>query len=129
GQARRMGGGPQVAPPATVFAGVAMNWANRHKQWLAASLVLLALPHVPGLNSDFGRSLLSQMGIAAVFALSFNVLLGQTGLLSFGHAVYFGLGGYATVHLMRAINQGLPMPMPLAPLARAGAGLLFGFLF
>ena len=47
------------------------------------------------------------MGIAAVFALSFNVLLGQTGLLSFGHAVYFGLGAYATIHLMRAVNGGL----------------------
>ncbi len=44
------------------------------------------------------------MGIAAVFALSYNLLLGQTGLLSFGHAVYFGLGGYAAIHLMRAIN-------------------------
>ena len=47
------------------------------------------------------------MGIAAVFALSYNLLLGQTGLLSFGHAVYFGLGGYAAIHLMRAINAGL----------------------
>ena len=47
------------------------------------------------------------MGIAAVFALSYNLLLGQTGLLSFGHAVYFGLGGYAAIHLMRAINARL----------------------
>ena len=59
------------------------------------------------------------MGIAAVFALSFNLLFGQTGLLSFGHAVYFGLGGYAAIHLMRAINHGLPLPMPLVPLAGA----------
>ena len=69
------------------------------------------------------------MGIAAVFALSYNLLLGQTGLLSFGHAVYFGLGGYAAIHLMRAINGGLPIPMPLVPLAGAAAGLLFGMLF
>jgi ABC-type branched-subunit amino acid transport system permease subunit len=69
------------------------------------------------------------MGIAAVFALSFNMLLGQTGLLSFGHAVYFGLGGYAAIHFMRAINQGLPIPMPFVPLAGAAAGLLFGIVF
>jgi branched-chain amino acid transport system permease protein len=50
------------------------------------------------------------------------LLFGQTGLLSFGHAVYFGLGGYAAVHLMRAINQGLPLPMPFVPLAGAAAG-------
>jgi branched-chain amino acid transport system permease protein len=97
--------------------------------WLATLVALLVLPHVPGLDTDFGRSLLSQMGIAAVFALSFNILLGQTGLLSFGHAVYFGLGGYAAVHLMRAINAGLALPVALVPLAGAVAGLLFGLLF
>jgi hypothetical protein len=97
--------------------------------WLAVIAVLAVLPHVPGLNSDFGRSLLSQMGIAVVFALSYNVLFGQTGLLSFGHAVYFGLGGYVTIHVMRAINHGLPLPMPLVPLAGAVGGLLFGLLF
>jgi len=118
-----------AAAQSTTRSGVAMHWANRHKHWLTAALVLLVLPHVPGLNSDFGRSLLSQMGIAAVFALSFNVLLGQTGLLSFGHAVYFGLGGYAAIHFMRAIDHGLPLPVPLVPLAGAAAGLLFGVLF
>jgi hypothetical protein len=79
---------------------------------------------MPGIDTDFGRSLLTQMAIAAVFALSFNLLFGQTGLLSFGHAVYFGLGGYAAIHVMRAINQGLPLPMVLVPLAGAAGGLL-----
>jgi branched-chain amino acid transport system permease protein len=91
--------------------------------------LLLVLPHVPGLDSGFGRSLLTQMAIAAVFALSFNLLFGQTGLLSFGHAVYFGMGGYAAIHLMRAINQGLPVPMLLVPLAGAAGGLAVGLVF
>jgi len=43
--------------------------------------------------------------------------------------VYFGLGGYAGIHLMRAINAGLPIPMPLVPLAGAATGLAFGMLF
>ena len=103
--------------------------ASGYRVWLLAAGVLAVLPHLPGLGSDFGHSMLSQMGIAAVFALSFNVLLGQTGLLSFGHAVYFGLGGYAAIHVMRAVNQGWPLPMPLVPLAGAAAGLLFGILF
>src|SRR6266516_7336455 len=118
-----------VAAPSTGFSGAAMAFAGRHMHWLAAAVALLVLPYIPGLSSDFGRSLLSQMGIAAVFALSFNVLLGQTGLLSFGHAVYFGLGGYAAIHFMRVINHGLPLPIPLVPLAGAAAGLLFGILF
>ncbi len=62
------------------------------------------------------------MAIAAVFALSFNLLFGQTGLLSFGHAVYFGLGGYAAIRLMRAINHGLPLPMLLVPAGGRGGG-------
>jgi len=106
-----------------------MRWLQLRKSWLATVIVLIVLPHIPGLDGNFGRSLLSQMGIAAVFALSYNLLLGQTGLLSFGHAVYFGLGGYAGIHLMHMINAGLPIPMPLVPLAGAAAGLFFGMLF
>jgi branched-chain amino acid transport system permease protein len=104
---------------------------RRRRAWLLLATValLVALPHLPGLQSDFGRSMLTQMGIAAVFALSFNLLFGQTGLLSFGHAVYFGLGGYAAIGLMRAINHGLPLPMLLVPLAGAAGGLLAGVLF
>jgi branched-chain amino acid transport system permease protein len=105
------------------------DWLRRYGVWVAAAAALLVLPHVPGLSSNFGRSLLSQMGIATVFALSFNLLLGQTGLLSFGHAVYFGLGGFAAIHFMRAINAGLPVPMPLVPLVGAATGLAFGLLF
>jgi branched-chain amino acid transport system permease protein len=105
------------------------EWVVAHRLWLAAAALLLVLPFLPGLEGDFGRSLLSQMGIAAVFALSYNLLLGQTGLLSFGHAVYFGLGAYAGIHLMRAINAGLPLPMPFVPIAGAATGLAFGMLF
>jgi branched-chain amino acid transport system permease protein len=111
------------------YAGAQKRPIATYRVWLAAAVVLAVLPHLPGLSSDFGRSLLSQMGIAAVFALSYNVLLGQTGLLSFGHAVYFGLGGYAAIGLMRAINHGIPLPMPVVPLAGAAAGLLFALLF
>jgi branched-chain amino acid transport system permease protein len=100
-----------------------------YRSWVAVATALLVLPHIPGLDSDFGRSLLTQMGIAAVLALSYNVLFGQTGLLSFGHAAFFGLGGYVAIHLMRAINHGLPIPIPLVPLAGAAGGLLFGVLF
>ena len=122
-------GAGRVAESGTMLAGAGSQWLGKYKFWLGAVIVLLVLPYVPWLSSNFGRSLLSQMGIAAVFALSYNLLLGQTGLLSFGHAVYFGLGGYAAIHLMRAINAGLPIPMPLVPLAGAAAGLVFGMLF
>jgi branched-chain amino acid transport system permease protein len=97
-------------------------------RWILLAAVLAGLPLVPGLDSNFMRSMLSQMSIAAIFALSFNMLLGQTGLLSFGHAVYFGLGGYIAIHAMRLINAGMPVPMPLVPLFGAAGGLFFGLL-
>lgn len=97
-------------------------------RWILLAVALVVLPFVPGLDSNFMRSLLSQMSIAAIFALSFNMLLGQTGLLSFGHAVYFGLGGYIAIHAMRLINAGMLVPMPLVPLFGAAGGLFFGLL-
>lgn len=104
--------------------------AKRRSAWWAfAAAALIVLPWVPGLDSGFARSLLTQMGIAAVFALSYQLLLGQAGLLSFGHAVYFGLGGYAAIHLLRAVNAGLPIPVPFVPLAGAAAGLGAGLFF
>ena len=96
---------------------------------LASAALLAVLPWVPGLDGNFARSLLTQMGIAAIFAISYNLLLGQTGLLSFGHAVYFGLGGYAAIHLLRAVNGGWAIPIPFVPLAGALAGLAAGIAF
>lgn len=118
-----------AAASSSNLAGAPDGWLQKYKFWLIAAVLLVILPYLPGLSSGYGLSLLSQMCITAVFALSFNLLLGQTGLLSFGHAVYFGLGAYGAIHLLRAVNAGLPIPVPLVPLAGAAAGLLFGILF
>ena len=80
-------------------------------------------------QKGYWLSLLCQIGIATLFALSFNMLLGQTGLLSFGHAVYFGLGAFATMHALRAMHaHAFSFPITLLPLAGGAAGLLFGVL-
>ena len=59
-----MSGGSVAVP----HSGALLRWSAQRKWWLAAVLALILLPHVPGLDGNFGRSLLSQMGIAAVFA-------------------------------------------------------------
>ena len=65
-----------------------------------------------------------KMMIAALFALAFTLAMGQAGMLSFGHAAYYGLGAFAALHLMRAVEQKLfGFPTPLIPLA----GALVGF--
>jgi branched-chain amino acid transport system permease protein len=79
------------------------------------------------LKSGFIISLLCQIGIMAVFSLSYNMLLGQTGLLSFGHAVYYGLGAFATMHLLNAIGKGGgPLTTALLPFVGGLAGLAAG---
>jgi branched-chain amino acid transport system permease protein len=96
--------------------------------WLAAAVVLALLPRV--FDSGLSLTTMSLMGTMVIFALSYNMLLGQTGLLSFGHAVYYGLGGFMTVHLMNLVEAaGLPVPLALFPLAGGLAGLLFAALF
>jgi len=95
--------------------------------WGAGAVVLAVLPLI--FDSGLARSMLTEMAIAAVFALSYNMLLGQGGMLSFGHAVLFGLGGYFAIHVLRWIDGGLPLPAPLLPLAGALGGLACGILF
>ena len=73
--------------------------------------------------------MLSQVGIAIVACLSYNMLLGQGGMLSFGHAVYTGLGTFVAVHAMLAIGNGsLPIPVSLIPLVGGVAGMFFAVL-
>ena len=89
--------------------------------WALAAAAALILPHVvPG---GFGLSLLCRMGIAIVFALSFNMLLGQGGMLDFGHAVFLGLGGFLAMHAMRLAGAGWWVPLPALPLVGAIGGL------
>jgi branched-chain amino acid transport system permease protein len=70
-----------------------------------------------------------QMQIGALFALAFNILWRQTRLLSFGHAAFFGIGMFATVHVMRAAATGtIGLPLPLLPLFGLLAGLALGLV-
>ena len=91
---------------------------------LAVVLAMLALPAflTPGLvNAAI------QMLIAALFASAYYLLCGQAGMLSFGHAAYFGMGAFATIHAMNAIGGTGLLPTPLMPLAGAVGGAAFGF--
>jgi branched-chain amino acid transport system permease protein len=88
-----------------------------------AVALLVALPPFLGLG---WQNALTNMLIASLFAVSFNLLMGQGGMLSFGHAAYFGLGAFATLHLMTAVENGLGFPTALLPLAGALTGLLAG---
>ncbi len=107
----------------------ALNAESRRRRlifWAAFAVVLVVLPMV---SSNFGLTILTQICISAVFALAYNMLLGQGGMLSFGHAVYFGLGGYFSMHVMNVIAEGWPIPVVLMPLFGGLFGLIFGIVF
>jgi len=95
--------------------------------WLVAAIALIVLPLV--FSSGGSLTSFSLIGIAIIFALSYNILLGQTGLLSFGHAVHYGLGGFLAVHAMNAVAaHDLPIPLPFIPLFGGIGGLAFAIL-
>ncbi len=96
--------------------------------WLAFAMMLLAAPRA--FPSATSLTMMSVMGVMIIFALSYNMLLGQTGLLSFGHAVYYGLGGFVAIHAMNGIiHNKLDVSVPIIPLVGGLAGLMFGVLF
>ncbi len=96
--------------------------------WIAAGVIVLVLPYI--FTSGASITMMSLMGFAIIFALSYNMLLGQTGMLSFGHAVYYGLGGFMTAHALNVVGAGkLPIPLPLLPLVGGLAGLTFAIIF
>jgi branched-chain amino acid transport system permease protein len=118
-----------VAVSASTRAGVS---SRPHRvPWLGvlffAALVALPIAFPQG----FAVSLMCQMGIATIFALSYNMLLGQTGLLSFGHAVYFGLGAFCAIHALRYAGSaawGGAWVVMLIPLVGGLGGLAAGLV-
>ena len=89
--------------------------------------VLLGLPAV--LSANMLGAMITMM-IASLFALAFTLAMGQAGMLSFGHSAYYGLGAFAAIHIMVAVEkQFLSFPTPLIPLAGGLVGFLFGLTF
>jgi len=104
---------------------------GRVATWGAFALVLMIAPLV--FSGGLAVTMLAQMAIAIVACLSYNILLGQGGMLSFGHAVYTGLASFVTIHALNAVGAGsLPLPVSLMPLvgglAGAGFAVLLGYV-
>jgi branched-chain amino acid transport system permease protein len=100
-------------------------------RWLVWTLFAVPLVVAPMVfNSGLGVTVLSQMGIAIIACLSYNMLLGQGGMLSFGHAVYTGLGSFVAIHALNNISSGsLGIPVSAVPLVGGFAGMGFAVLF
>jgi len=100
---------------------------GRWVTWGLFALVLLAVPAV--FTSSLSHTMLSQMGIAIIVCLSYNMLLGQGGMLSFGHAVYSGMGSFLAIHTLNLVSKGsLPLPVSLIPIVGGLAAMVFAVI-
>lgn len=99
-------------------------------RWIIWGLFALILALAPVVfTSNLSGTMLAQMGIAIIACLSYNMLLGQGGMLSFGHAVYTGLGAFVAIHALNAISAGqTSIPVSLLPLVGGLAGMGFAVL-
>ena len=106
--------------------------------WLVLFVILIFLPRMFGI---YYTNLFVTFAVFAVYAVSLNVLLGFTGLLSFGHAIFFGAGGYGTalalkhiegISLLSAIGIGFfaasVLALVLAPLVTRVSGTAFAMI-
>jgi branched-chain amino acid transport system permease protein len=101
---------------------------GRWTVWSAFALLLIVAPMV--FTSSLSHTMLSQMGIAIIVCLSYNMLLGQGGMLSFGHAVYSGMGAFIAIHALNLAGQRhWPIPVSMIPLIGGLAGAFFAVLF
>ena len=94
---------------------------------LAPYGVLLVLALLPLWGDAYLAALFTQALIYAIFAMSLDLILGYTGLLSFGHAAFFGLGAYGVVVLSVQFGVGLWPAAALALLIAAGAAAVLGY--
>ena len=96
--------------------------------WTLFAIALIVAPML--FRSSLALTMLSQIGYLIIICLSYNILLGQGGMLSFGHAVYTGLGSFIAIHAMNmaAEKSGFHVPLVLIPLVGGLAGAFFAIL-
>jgi len=95
---------------------------------IAAAIAIVVFPSIT--RDAFAIAVVTQMGIMVIFALSFNIIFGQSGMLSFGHAAFYGLGAFFSAHSMNLMaSLSSPTPLPLVPFIGGFTALIFGIIF
>lgn len=113
----------------TVYKRLPIVWEELRprREWLAAMLSLAGLAVFPLVAPSYILSLAVEVLIFAVFAMSLDLLLGYTGLVSFGHAAFFGLGGYIVAYVARGVTANLLATTPIVLIGTAIGAAVIGF--
>jgi len=94
--------------------------------WLFLISFFALLAFLPGLIPEFSLSLVITMLIYSLFAIAFNILFGQAGLLSFGHAAYFGTGAYTSILVYKHFGLSLLPGILAGGVCSVLLGVIFG---
>jgi branched-chain amino acid transport system permease protein len=118
-------GRPEVLQGGTVPLRTLRPWGRW--EHIAAAAALAALALLPLVADAYVVKVATEVLIFALFAFSLNLLIGTGGLVSFGHAAYFGLGAYGAALAFGALGLRMEMSLALAPVAAALGAAVVGF--
>lgn len=96
-------------------------------EWIIGAIAIAAMLAVPVFGDAYTLKVATEVLIFALAAFSLNFLVGNGGIVSFGHAAYFGLGAYAAGLLVTKAGFAMEPALLAAPIAGAGVAALFGF--
>lgn len=121
-------GKPMSAQRHTSLRDLPFYAASPALRW-SAGLLLAALLALPWLSEHlpYAMVLAQDMLIAVIFAVSLHIMLGLGGMLSFGHAAYFGIGAYAVAMLAKLAGWSMGATLLSAPFIAGAAACLFGW--
>lgn len=95
--------------------------------WLAAGAVALGAAMVPLWVGDYGLSVLSEVLIFMLFAAALHLMMGVGGMVSFGHAAFFGLGAYGAALAVRWLEAPMELSLVIGPFLAMVAAAVFGW--
>jgi branched-chain amino acid transport system permease protein len=117
--------GRPLAQPRALAAQSAFTMRSSEARLLAASAAVLAA--LPLFSGEYPLILLTDIFVFALFAVSLHFLMGPGGVISFGHAAYFGIGAYAAALLVLRLGAAMELALFTAPLAAGTVAALFGW--
>jgi branched-chain amino acid transport system permease protein len=104
-----------------------MNSLKSNIQKLKSPGILALLLIFPFVAAPYPRSLMIEVLIFAIFAMSMDLLMGYTGLVSFGQAAFFGLGGYVAAYSGIHLSANLLLTLPLLVIVLSLTAFVIGF--
>lgn len=124
---RGLAGGTQTEPHGAANAAALVRPAGTPLR-LGALALLVAMALAPCVAGPFTLSILTEAAIAIPFAVSLHLLVGPGGMVSFGHAAWFGIGAYAAALAVRLLACPMPLALLAGLLAAAVAAIGFGLV-